>query len=76
MGFCCNRNATSNAHYTLYKKLRKKYGHITAIATSAGNSSTELYCLHVCQVRPNRDYCSQSWGAASPTTLYLLGTIQ
>ena len=62
--------------------------HITSIAAAAAKklgflyrakryfSSDNLYTLYVSQIRPGLEYCSHIWGAASPTTLGILDSIQ
>jgi len=64
------------------------HGHITSIATSAAKklgflfrarryfSSLNLYTLYVSQIRPCLEYCSHVWGAAPPSTLSILDSIQ
>ena len=62
--------------------------HISSIATSAAKklgflfrarkyfSSSNLHTLYVSQIRPCLEYCSHVWGAAPPSTLSILDSIQ
>ena len=64
------------------------HGHITSIATSVAKklrflfpaqryfSSLNLYTLYVSQTRPCLEYRSHVWGAAPPSTLSILDSIQ
>nr|CAH7763790.1 unnamed protein product [Callosobruchus chinensis] len=62
--------------------------HVSSIATAAGKklgylfrartyfSPSNLLTLYKAQIRPSLEYCSHIWGAAAPTTLSILDTVQ
>ncbi|CAH2001397.1 unnamed protein product [Acanthoscelides obtectus] len=62
--------------------------HISSIAAAAGKnlgylfrakkyfSPHDLLTLYKAQIRPSLEYCSQVWGAAAPTTLFMLDAVQ
>nr|CAH7761318.1 unnamed protein product [Callosobruchus chinensis] len=62
--------------------------HIPSIATAAEKklgylfrarkyfSPSNLLTLHNAQIRPSLEYCSHIWGAAGPTTLSILDSVQ
>ena len=62
--------------------------HISSIASAASKklgflfrakkyfTSSNLYTLYVAQIRPSLEYCSHVWGAAPPTTLNILDSVQ
>nr|CAH7715452.1 unnamed protein product [Callosobruchus chinensis] len=62
--------------------------HDSSIATAAGKklgylfrarkyfSPSNLLTLYKAQIRPSLEYCSHIWGAAAPTTLYILDAVQ
>lgn len=64
------------------------HGHVVDLAVSAGKklgflfrarkyfSPSNLATLYKAQIRPGLEYCSHVWGAASPTTLALLDSVQ
>ena len=64
------------------------HAHITSIATSAAKklgflfqarrylSSLNLYTLYIFQIRSCLEYCCHVWGAAPPSTLSILDSIQ
>ena len=39
-------------------------------------TSSNLYTLYVAQIRPSLKFCSHVWGAAPPTTLNILDSVQ
>nr|CAH7757751.1 unnamed protein product [Callosobruchus chinensis] len=39
-------------------------------------SPSNLLTLYKAQIRPSLEYCSHVWGAAAPTTLYILDAVQ
>nr|CAH7741724.1 unnamed protein product [Callosobruchus chinensis] len=61
---------------------------VSSIATAAGKklgylfrarkyfSPSNLLMLYKAQIRPSPEYCSHIWGAAAPTTLSILDTVQ
>nr|CAH7761862.1 unnamed protein product [Callosobruchus chinensis] len=64
------------------------HGHVSSIATAAGKklgylfrarkyfSPSNLLTLYKAQIRPNLEFCSHIWGAAAPTTLAILDSVQ
>nr|CAH7750631.1 unnamed protein product [Callosobruchus chinensis] len=62
--------------------------HVSSIATAAGKklgylfrarkyfSTSNLLTPYKAQIRPNLEYCSHIWGAATPTTLSILDAVQ
>nr|CAH7733481.1 unnamed protein product [Callosobruchus chinensis] len=62
--------------------------HVSSIATAAGKklgylfrarkyfSPSNLLTLYKSQIRPSLEYCSHIWGAAAPTTLSILDSVQ
>nr|CAH7752944.1 unnamed protein product [Callosobruchus chinensis] len=62
--------------------------HVSSIATAAGKklgylfrarkyfSPSNFFTLHKAQIRPSLEYYSHIWGAAAPTTLYILDAVQ
>ena len=62
--------------------------HISSIASAASkklgflfrakkySTSSNLYTLYVAQIQPSLEYCSHVWGAAPPTTLNILDSVQ
>nr|CAH7727185.1 unnamed protein product [Callosobruchus chinensis] len=62
--------------------------HVSSIATAAGKKlghlfrarkyflPSNLFTLCKAQIRPSLEYCSHIWGAAAPTTLYILDAVQ
>nr|CAH7751157.1 unnamed protein product [Callosobruchus chinensis] len=61
--------------------------HLSSIPTTAGKklrtrksrkyvSPSNLLTLYKAQIRPSLEYCSHIWGAAAPTTLSILDSVQ
>nr|CAH7747908.1 unnamed protein product [Callosobruchus chinensis] len=62
--------------------------HVSSITTAAGKnlgylskarkyfSPSNLLTLYKAQIRPSLEYCSHVWGAAAPTTLFILDAVQ
>nr|CAH7723069.1 unnamed protein product [Callosobruchus chinensis] len=49
---------------------------IQQLLEKSHHPSSNLLTLYKAQIRPSLEYCSHIWGAAAPTTFYILDTVQ
>nr|CAH7733791.1 unnamed protein product [Callosobruchus chinensis] len=61
-----------------YRRLQQLLGKSSDIYSEPGSSShhPNLLALYKAEIRSSLEYCSHIWGAAAPTTLSILDTVQ